>query len=158
MLKLSFSCVWVGSLYWLDVSYFDRTKWFAWFVKIMMFQMSSSQEGLTESQSLGTLQFLVGRLVREQDFSKTVLRIFLIFCMNVPYHKGKKRTRPFVREKSGSFNNHENVFLLILQFQIDFYGNLKTRDVKKGVFITVQVHDYKYFWPQVLKISGSFNN
>ena len=51
----------------------------------------------------------------------------------------------FVREKSGSFNNHENVFLLILQFQIDFYGNLKTRDVKKGVFITVQVHDYKYF-------------
>ena len=49
----------------------------------------------------------------------------------------------FVREKSGSFNNHENVFLLILQFQIDFYGNLKTRDVKKGVDITVQVHDYK---------------
>ena len=43
----------------------------------------------------------------------------------------------FVREKSGSFNNHENVFLLILQFQIDFYGNLKTRDVKKGVDIKV---------------------
>ena len=87
----------------------------------------------------------VGRLVSEHVFSKTALRIFLIFCMKVQHDNGSKRTRPFVREKSGSFNNHENVFLLILQFQIDFYGNLKTRDVKKGVFITVQVHDYKYF-------------
>ena len=87
----------------------------------------------------------VSLLVSQLKIWRTALTIFLIFCMNVPYYKTKKRTGPFFREKSGSFNNHENVFLLILQFQIDFYGNLKTRDVKKGVFITVQVHDYKYF-------------
>ena len=34
----------------------------------------------------------------------------MIFCMNVPYHKGKKRTRPFVRENSSSLIIHENVF------------------------------------------------
>ena len=34
----------------------------------------------------------------------------MIFCMNVPYHKGKKRTRPFVRENSCSLIIHENVF------------------------------------------------
>ena len=78
--------------------------------------------------------------------------------MNVPYYKTKKRTRPFVRQKSGSFKNHENVFLPILQFRMDFYGNLKTQDVKKGVDIKVQVHDYNSWKPEVLKISGSFNN
>ena len=149
MLKLSFSCVWVGSLYWLDVSYFDRTKWFAWFVKIMMFQMSSSQQGLTESQSLGTLQFstsvegrllIFSRSVREQDFSKTALRIFLIFCMNLLYHKGKKRTRPFVRENSGSFNNHENVpktALFWLWWEFD--GKPRTGLFGKIFFMKLQV-------------------
>ena len=34
----------------------------------------------------------------------------MIFCTNVPYHKGKKRTRPFVRENSSSLIIHENVF------------------------------------------------
>ena len=29
--------------------------------------------------------------------------------MNVSYHKGSKHTRMFVREKSQSFNNHENM-------------------------------------------------
>ena len=53
---------------------------------------------------------MVGWLVGEQVFSKTALRIFMIFCMNVPYHKGKKRTRPFVRENSRSLIIHENVF------------------------------------------------
>ena len=38
-------------------------------------------------------------------FRKTAHRIFPIFCMNVPYYKGKKRTRRFSREKSGSFKN-----------------------------------------------------
>jgi len=48
-------------------------------------------------------------LVSKQYSWRTALRIFLIFCMNVPYYKGKKRTRPFVRENSGSLIIHENV-------------------------------------------------
>ena len=75
-----------------------------------------------EHVPLGTLQFstsvegrvliggwLVGWLVSYSFSWRTAPRIFLIFCMNVPYHKGKKRTRRFFQEKSGSFNNHENV-------------------------------------------------
>ena len=42
---------------------------------------------------------------------RTALTIFLIFGMNVSYYKTKKRTGPFFREKSGSFNNHDFVFL-----------------------------------------------
>ena len=68
----------------------------------------------------GTLQFstsvegrvLIGGwlVVVGYSFSwRTAPRIFLIFCTNVPYHKGKKRTRPFFREKSGSLIIHENV-------------------------------------------------
>ena len=44
-----------------------------------------------------------------QFFSKTALRIFLIFCMKVPYYKGKKRARRFFRKNSGSLIIHENV-------------------------------------------------
>ena len=43
--------------------------------------------------------------VTDQDSWRTLLRIFLIFGLNVPYHKGKKRTRRFCQEKSGSFKN-----------------------------------------------------
>ena len=35
----------------------------------------------------------------------------MIFCMKVPYYKGKKRTRRFFRKNSRSFKNHKNVFL-----------------------------------------------
>ena len=81
------------------------------------FAVGSSTD--VEHVPLGTLQFstsvegrvlIGGRLVvRPLNSWKTALRIFLIFCMNVPYHKGKKLTRPFVREKSGSLIIHENV-------------------------------------------------
>ena len=50
-------------------------------------------------------------LVSQLKIWRTALTIFLIFGMNVPYYKTKKRTRPFFREKSGSFNNHKLVFL-----------------------------------------------
>ena len=40
---------------------------------------------------------------------KTTVTIFLIFGMNVSYYKTKKRTGPFVREKSGLLIIHENV-------------------------------------------------
>jgi hypothetical protein len=53
---------------------------------------------------------LVGSWVGGYQFSrKTALRIFLIFCMNVPYYKGKKRTRRFFQKNSGSLIIHENV-------------------------------------------------
>ena len=73
------------------------------------------QQLLTLSKLTGsTLQFstsvevrvgIVGSLVCLLFFRKTAHRIFPIFCMNVPYYKGKKRTRRFSREKSGSFKN-----------------------------------------------------
>ena len=54
---------------------------------------------------------LVGlSVVRSQISWITALRIFLIFCMNVPYYKGKKPTRPFFQENSSSLIIHENVF------------------------------------------------
>ena len=58
----------------------------------------------------GPLQLAMFQLVSLQKIWRTALRIFLIFCMNVPYYKTKKRTRPFFREKSGSLIIHENVF------------------------------------------------
>ena len=42
-------------------------------------------------------------------FSKTALRILTKLGMNDQYNKGKKLTRPFVRENSGSLIIHENV-------------------------------------------------
>ena len=64
-------------------------------------------------ESLRLVGWLVSWLVGYQFFSKTALRIFLIFCMKVPYYKGKKRTRRFFREKSGSFNNDEYVYFSV---------------------------------------------
>ena len=55
---------------------------------------------------------LLGRyswLVSDGFFWRTGLRIFLIFCMNVPYYQRKKRTRRFFRENSCSLIIHENV-------------------------------------------------
>ena len=82
------------------------------------------QKVLTLSRWTGsTLQFstsvevrlgiveVVGPLVSKQSFSKTALRIFMIFCMKVPYYKSKKRARRFFRKNTGSFKNHKNVFL-----------------------------------------------
>ena len=48
-----------------------------------------------------------------QFFSKTALRIFLIFCMKVPYYKGKKRTRRFFRKNSGSLIMRKNAFFAL---------------------------------------------
>ena len=67
-------------------------------------------------------------LVREHFSRITAPRIFPIFCMNVQYNKGKKRTRRFVREKSGSFNNHDTVpKTAIFQLWGTFSGKLPTR-------------------------------
>ena len=91
-----------------------------------------------EHVPLGTLQFstsvevrvgipsVVRLFVRYQYSRRTALRIFLIFCMNVPYHKGKKRTRPFVREKSGSLIIHENVSKIMVfgHFFRDYWWDL----------------------------------
>ena len=41
---------------------------------------------------------------------KTSLRIFLILCMHIPYHKGVKCTRPFFQERSCSLIINENSF------------------------------------------------
>ena len=51
----------------------------------------------------------VGWLVSPHFSRRTAPRILAKLGMNVPYYKNKKVTRPFVREKSGSFNNRENV-------------------------------------------------
>ena len=55
-----------------------------------------------------------------QFFSKTALRIFLIFCTNVLHDKRKKRARRFVQKNFGSSTKYENVvkkavFRLFLQ-------------------------------------------
>ena len=53
----------------------------------------------------------VGSPLVSLQFSRRTARwIFLIFCMNVPYYKGKKRTRRFFREKSCSLIIHKNRF------------------------------------------------
>ena len=51
---------------------------------------------------------------------KTALRIFPIFCMNVPYYKVTQRTRRFFREKSSSLIIHENVFWPFLAIFVMF--------------------------------------
>ena len=58
--------------------------------------------------------------VRNHFSWKTALRIFPIFCMNVPYYKNKKRTRRFFREKSCSLIIHENRFWPFLAIFISF--------------------------------------
>ena len=51
---------------------------------------------------------------------RTALRIFPIFCMNVPYYKVTQRTRRFFREKSSSLIIHENRFLPFWAILINF--------------------------------------
>ena len=68
------------------------------------FAVGSSTD--VEHVPLGTLQLVVGH-----GYSRrTGPTIFLILYMHVPYHKGKKRARPFFREKSGSLIIHEKRF------------------------------------------------
>ena len=57
-----------------------------------------------------TLQLVGWSIVGKRYSWRTALRIFLILCIHVPYYKGKKRTRPFFQEKSGSLIIHENRF------------------------------------------------
>ena len=77
--------------------------------------VSRSDRTLQFSTSVEVRLGIVGPSVRWSVgvlfFWKTAHRIFPIFCMNVPYYMDKKRARPFFREKSGSFKNHENGFL-----------------------------------------------
>ena len=59
-------------------------------------------------------------LIGEQNSRKTALRIFSIFCTNVPYIKVTKRTRRFFREKSSSLIIHENRFWPFWAILINF--------------------------------------
>ena len=79
-------------------------------------------KGLYSSQRQLRSGFLfpVGWLVGYGFFWRTGLRIFPIFCMNVPYYKNKKRTRRFFREKSCSLIIHENVFWPFLAIFVMF--------------------------------------
>ena len=70
---------------------------------------------------------LVGWLVvSPQNFSKTAPRISLIFCMEVHYYEGKKRARPFFREKSnfskmGTYHSRGTTIPnRVLEFVTDF--------------------------------------
>ena len=54
---------------------------------------------------------------------RTALTIFLIFCMNVSYYKTKKRTGPFVREKSGSCTMCINSAHMHIGLFLDFSGS-----------------------------------
>ena len=85
------------SSFWIDSRFFEFWRWACWFPAL---QFSTSVE-----VRLGIVGPSVGWLVHLLFFRKTAHRIFPIFCMNVPYYKGKKRTRRFSREKSGSFKN-----------------------------------------------------
>ena len=68
------------------------------------------QKVLTLSKWTGsTLQLLVRWLVGYRFSRRTAPRIFPIFCMNVPYYKGKKPARPFFRENSCSLIMRKNV-------------------------------------------------
>ena len=71
---------------------------------------------------------------------KTAVTIFLIFGMNVSYYKTKKRTGPFFREKSGSFNNHENVpKTALFWLWSDFDGKPPPKLFWKIFFMKLQV-------------------
>ena len=52
---------------------------------------------------------LVSLSVRQLKIWRTALTIFPKLGTHDQHDKTKKRTGPFVRENSGSFNNHENV-------------------------------------------------
>ena len=59
--------------------------------------------GPIESLQQLVVDWLVGWWVgSHRFFSKTALRIFLIFCMKIQHYKGKKCTGPFVRKKFSS--------------------------------------------------------
>ena len=72
--------------------------------------------------------------------------------MNVTYRKGKKRTRRFSREKSGSFNNHENVPKMALFWLCsDFDGNLAQR----CLLLKVSYENSDFPWnPRENRMSG----
>ena len=76
--------------------------------------------GVTDVEPVdpSTLQFstsvevrlgIVGSSVRYQFSRRTAHGISAKLGRNLQHNKVKKRTRPFVWEKSGSFNNHERV-------------------------------------------------
>ena len=125
-----------------------------------------------------TLQLVVS----EQFLSKTALRILIIFCMKVPYYKGKKLTQPFFRKSSGSLIIHENgfwpvlailsssagSFWLILHILIDggvlnyyqwtkfqWWSNLNTCIVWRCVNV-VLLHSDSAYWLQILEIRTCF--
>ena len=74
----------------------------------------SVSQSVTAVLTLSTLFYSVtvsnATQICEHFFSKTALRIFPKLGMHDQHDKTKKRTRPFVREKSGSLIIHENRF------------------------------------------------
>ena len=120
------------------------------FLRFWQVEKSRSQEvfhcqevkksSVGEIRSSRTMQFStsvelrpgnVSLLVRKQFFSKTALRIFLIFCMKVPDYKDMKTTRAFFEKNSGSFK--------ILRKTVFFAGFLTiSRKVVKIIFQKLQ--------------------
>ena len=101
---------WNGSGKWLRIDYEFCTGWLDW--TVLKYWSGARPLGLYSSplQWRSGLWMLVCLLVSQLKIWRTALTIFLIFCMNVPYYKTKKRTGPFFREKSGSLIIHENSF------------------------------------------------
>ena len=83
-----------------------------------------------------TLQLVVSY----QNFSKMALTIFFIFCMKVPYYKGKKRSQAFFRKNSRSREIGPN-------------GPKTAQNGPKMVvnrkFLENGSNDFPNFWPEV---------
>ena len=58
-------------------------------------------------------------VVSHQNFSKMALTIFFIFCLKVPYYKGKKRSQAFFRKNSRSRDFGPNG-PVVMEFRIGF--------------------------------------
>ena len=83
-------------------------------VHIGMLYIVRSAFWTCDSVGAGPIESLQQLIVSSyQFFSKTALRIFLIFSMKVPYYKGKKRARRFFRKNSGSLIMRKNAFFAL---------------------------------------------
>ena len=114
----------LGWLYWSHIAYYDKLKGYRSPTRAIFW--SSSFFSICFKSFL-TLRWspwdvAVGNvaLICLHFSGKTALRIFPIFCMNVPYYKVTQRTRRFFREKSSSLIIHENRFLPFWAILINF--------------------------------------
>ena len=77
----------------------------------MFFSCLRCQEVLTLSMQVPCVTVSNATQVREHFFWKTALRFFPKLGTHDQHDKTKKPARPFVGEKSGSFKDHDFVFL-----------------------------------------------